>query len=61
MKTYEWIDKRPYFQNIKRKKIEKNKLSRVLNPLTQNHILLQMVDFLIAGHTCEIHATLRLN
>ena len=44
-----------------KKKIEKNKLSRVLNPLTQNHILLQMVDFLIAGHTCEIHATLRLN
>ena len=29
---------------------EKKKMRRLSNPILQNHILLQMVDFLIAGH-----------
>ena len=29
-------------------------MRRLSNPVLQNHILLQMVDFLIAGHICHV-------
>ena len=39
---------------LSEKKNNKKKLMRRLsNPVLQNHILLQMVDFLIAGHKCQ--------
>ena len=36
-----------------KKKIWGKKLVRVLNPLVQNHIRAQVVDFFIAGHKCQ--------
>ena len=51
LKFYVWT-KDHTFRISKEKKIEKIMLSRVLNPLPQNHILAQMVDFFIAGHIC---------
>ena len=39
-----------YFQNIQEKKFEKITLSRVSNPLLQNHILAQVVVFSVVGH-----------
>ena len=56
---YEWTGKGPYFQNIQRKKFEKITLSRVLNPLQQNHILARVVDFFIAGHTYTLQQVLK--
>ena len=37
-------------ENEKKKKHKKKLMRRLSNPVLQNHILLQMVDFLIAGH-----------
>ena len=48
LKFYIWT-KDHTFRIFKEKKMEKM-LSRVLNPLPQNHILARVIKFLIAGY-----------
>ena len=55
------IEEQEVFQDIIFKgKTKTKKIRRLSNPVLQNHILLQMVDFFIAGHMCHSRVLVKL-